>query len=67
MFSLIWILSAGLLWQVAFGAIAQFSNKRRFLFDVDGNMIDAYGSKINCKYISRDSFQYAETDKHRFE
>ena len=25
-----------------------FTNTNRFLFDVDGNQIDAYGSKINC-------------------
>lgn len=26
-----------------------FTNDRRLLFDVDGNQVDAYGSKINCK------------------
>lgn len=30
-----------------------FSNSIRFLFDTDGNQVDAYGSKINCKGIPR--------------
>ena len=28
-----------------------FSNSVRFLFDTDGNQVDAYGSKINCKEL----------------
>lgn len=28
-----------------------FTNSQRFLFDVDGNQIDAYGSKINGKHV----------------
>jgi len=28
-----------------------FSNGIRFLFDTDGNQVDAYGSKINCTSI----------------
>ncbi|KAJ5633215.1 Arabinanase/levansucrase/invertase [Penicillium lividum] len=46
-FSRIAILAAGLLSQLAIGATTHFSNERRFMFDVDGNFIDAYGSKIN--------------------
>jgi len=49
LFSKIALLWAGLLSQLALGATTQFSNERRFMFDVDGNLIDAYGSKINCK------------------
>jgi hypothetical protein len=29
-----------------------FRNSVRFLFDTDGNQVDAYGSKINCKIMS---------------
>jgi hypothetical protein len=28
---------------------AVFPNTRRFMFDVNGNQIDAIGAKINCK------------------
>ena len=28
-----------------------YDNNRRFLFDVDGNQIDAYGSKVNRRYL----------------
>ncbi|KAJ5924984.1 hypothetical protein N7454_007623 [Penicillium verhagenii] len=47
LFSRIALLSAGLLSQLAAGATTQFSNARRFMFDVDGNFIDAsaYGIK----------------------
>ncbi|KAK3068824.1 hypothetical protein LTR53_013304 [Teratosphaeriaceae sp. CCFEE 6253] len=39
---------------LAFAAVSlashvTFTNTRRLLFDVDGNQIDAYGSKINCE------------------
>jgi ABC-type microcin C transport system permease subunit YejE len=30
-----------------------FSNSIRFLFDTDGNQVDAYGSKISCKGYAR--------------
>jgi hypothetical protein len=43
----------------AAGGIAQsgqrtsvvFRNSIRFLFDTDGNQVDAYGSKIDCKNV----------------
>ncbi|KAJ5738024.1 hypothetical protein N7493_001179 [Penicillium malachiteum] len=47
LFSRIALLSVGLLSQLALGTTTQFSNEQRFMFDVDGNFIDAYGSKIN--------------------
>lgn len=28
---------------------ATFTNTKRFLFDSDGNQIDAYGANINCE------------------
>lgn len=27
-----------------------FTNDRRFLFDTDGQQVDAYGSKVNCEF-----------------
>src|SRR4051794_39993539 len=33
------------------GGTVTFSNKNRFLFDVDGNQVDAYAAKINCRSI----------------
>jgi hypothetical protein len=29
----------------------RFTNKNRFLFDVDGNQIDAYAAKIYCESL----------------
>lgn len=26
-----------------------FTNTKRFLFDVDGNQVDAYGAKVQCE------------------
>ena len=39
---------AAFLWAVE-ATTTTFTNSRRFLFDVDGGAIDAYGSKINCE------------------
>ena len=33
---------------LSLAAQVTFTNTRRLLFDVDGEQIDAYGSKINC-------------------
>jgi hypothetical protein len=35
--------------QSAQGANVTFSNSVRFMFDTDGNQIDAYAAKINCE------------------
>ena len=47
------------------GATASFANNVRFLFDVDGNQIDAYGSKINYfdgkYYLYGNSFEVTGT------
>jgi hypothetical protein len=34
-----------------------FRNSVRFLFDTDGNQVDAYASKVDCKRISTLSFR----------
>lgn len=43
------LLAAAAFVAVTNAATVTFTNTRRFLFDVDGDQIDAYGSKINCE------------------